>query len=81
MTTNERFSRKTDGDNNSVLSRSMLDNSGLDNTADLLVDTSQADTLLRTTFMGPKNGTCAGNCLRMCFYTPPSQQKMELEYL
>jgi hypothetical protein len=60
MTTNERFARKNDGDNNSVLSKSILDNSQLDNTTALLAD-SQNDTLLRTTFMGPKDGNFIGN--------------------
>lgn len=60
MTTNERFSRRNDGENNSVLSKSILDNSQLDNTSALLAD-SHTDTLLRTTFMGPKNGNCFGN--------------------
>mmetsp|Transcript_3394 Transcript_3394/g.3996 ORF Transcript_3394/g.3996 Transcript_3394/m.3996 type:complete len:103 (-) Transcript_3394:1-309(-) len=60
QTTNERFSRKNDGDNPSEISRSILDNSNLDNTTELL-DESNTDTLLRTTFMGPKNGSCLGN--------------------
>lgn len=80
-TTNERFARKNDGDNNSVLSRSILDNSQVDTTSALLEENSQTDTLLRTTFMGPKNGSCFGNCLRMWCYTPPSQQKMKNEYI
>lgn len=62
MTTNERFARKNDGDNPSVLSQSILDNSRLDVSG--LGDTN-TDTLLRTTFMGPSNGTCLGNCFRM----------------
>jgi len=56
MTTNERFARKNDGDNNSVLSRSMIEASQLENTNDM-ISASNTDTLLRTTFMGPKNGS------------------------
>jgi palmitoyltransferase ZDHHC13/17 len=80
-TTNERFARKNDGDNNSVLSKSILDNSQMDTTSALLANDSNTDTLLRTTFMGPKDGSCFGNCFRMWCYKPPSQKKMQMEYL
>lgn len=53
-TTNERYARKADGENNSVLSKSMLDKT--DNTDNSHLLASEDDTLLRTTFMGPKNG-------------------------
>ena len=80
MTTNERFSRRNDGDNNSTISRSLMDSSNTnDNTSALL--STQNDTLLRSTFMGPKNGSWMGNWFRMCFYTPPTQQKMRFEYM
>lgn len=54
MTTNERFARKNDGDNNSMILQSMTDNG---NVSAMLEDTNMEDSLLRTTFMGPKNGT------------------------
>ena len=81
QTTNERFARKADGENPSNLSRSMLDNSNLDNTTELLGDDSNTETLLRTTFMGPRNGSCGGNWIRMWAYTPPTQEKMFQEYV
>jgi len=51
-----------------MISKSLLDNSHNDtserpsgwnneNTTDMLGDSSNNDTLLRTTFIGPKNGT------------------------
>ena len=76
-TTNERFSnRHNDGDNNSLMTSSMLDNS--DNSH---LQGSNDDTMLRTTFMGPKDGSCLGNCGRMWFYSPPSQAQMKSEYV
>lgn len=89
MTTNERFSRKNDGDNPSVLLRTMTENEN--NISALLEDTTaKEDSLLRTTFMGPKNGTCMGNCfskffnlidIGMCTHKPPSQKQMKKEFI
>jgi len=56
MTTNERFSRRNDGENNSTISRSMLEAQSPDNPSNLLTTNSNDDTFLRTTFMGPSNG-------------------------
>lgn len=81
-TTNERFSRKNDGDNNSTISRSIMESSNSKNeNTSALIDSSQNDTLLRSTFMGPKDGTWIGNWFRMCLYKPPTQQKMRMEYM
>lgn len=80
-TTNERFSRKNDGDNSSVISKSILETSNNDTSssnATLLVKSN--DTMLRTTFMGPKDGSWIGNWARMWFYKPPTQERMRNEY-
>ena len=54
MTTNERYSRKNDGENRSILSRSLTDNPMA---SGYMEETAREDSLLRTTFMGPKNAS------------------------
>lgn len=53
------FQENNDGENPSMLTKSILDNTNNDNdnTEDMLEDTSNNDTLMRTTFIGPRNGT------------------------
>ena len=65
-TTNERFSQKHE-ENSSFLSRSITDNTVTDISAYQEDNTStnvRTDSMLRTTFMGPKNGNWIVNCFR-----------------
>ena len=61
-----------DGDNHSEITRSITDNE-----LSIMNDNSKEDSLLRTTFMGPKDGTWCGNCIRMWSFTPPTQFDMK----
>ena len=77
MTTNERFSSKSRADSSASMNRPMLNQ----RPSNLSFDDQTDDTLLRSTFMGPSNGSCCGNWIRMCTYGPPSQQIMKDELL
>lgn len=76
MTTNERFSSKLRSDSHSGLHRTRSQRGSA-----LSIDDQSEDTLLRTTFMGPSDGNCFGNCYRMCTHIPPTQQTMKEELI
>lgn len=65
-----------DGENPSTITRSITDND-----ISITNDNSKEDSLLRSTFMGPRNGTWWGNWIRMCTFSPPSQDSMKKELM
>ena len=71
-TTNERFGSKSDDSES-------LDKSYAATDAQSTSNRWKIDSLEKSSFMGPRNGNCVGNCFRMCNFKPPSQKRMAKE--